>query len=337
MKRVRNNLMPERYFFILIGLLGFCTSSCSYSADQRTPLEKNIKKTDDPHEEVVQMLRDLAEGDLPTKLELVQKIESLHADSFGPEFIAALASPSPIVREVACRQLRQSNNRDAIKPLIKVLQSDPEAPVRRCAAFALGNFDSPDVVRAVLKSAQNDVAPEVRRFSVLSLGELKAAQTAVALGERLATESESTVTEGLIGALSEMKNTASVPYIISYFERTKDAASLAALGSIGGDQAGQFLVSRLQSGRSLQDNIRISDSLLRFEGGGYDQFLIGQTRTNKDAAVRGSVYLAAKSTHLPHNRWQPFIAAARKSAKQDESAEVRKAAEDLIKYGVDEY
>ncbi len=322
---------------ILTGLFFvFVTSSGCSSAEPVARAERTMKKTTETREEVGKMLRTLEQADVPSRLDLMEKLNSVDAAKFAPEFIHALVSSSPVVREVACKKLRHSDFRDALNPLIKILKSDPDASVRRSAAVALGSFKSAGTTRALLEAMQADDAPEVRRFAVLSLGELKASAAAVPLAKQLAAEdANSSVIGAIIRTLVEIRNNAVVPYLVQYFQRSSDPAALKALGDLGGPEAAEFLISTLRANGPAQSKLPIPASLLRVNKRPVDQFLIGQAKTNEQAAVRSAIYRAAKDASLPKERRGAFVKAAAESLGQDQAAEVRKAAQDLIQYATD--
>jgi HEAT repeat protein len=281
---------------------------------------------------VSDLLRALERADLSTRMAVLDELNSVNAEQFAGQFVAALSSSSPVVREVACKKLKDSKYPLAVPPLIGVLRNDPVSSVRKSAAVALGKFQSSEAVDALIRAAQNDSAVEVRRFGALSLGELKPSQAVVPLAKRLeGPEQDPSVREAVLEALAEIKDPAAITLIIGYFNRTSDPAALASMGIIGGDQAGNFLTSRLRASDRPQDKIRIAASLLQFEDSRYDQFLIDQARTNTDAVVRAAIYKAARAAQLPQKRLDPFARAAVTSVKEDPSIEVRKAAEDLVR------
>lgn len=319
---------------VFVLLLGGAACRTSNESNQRANPVRN--HTEEEREGVQAMIRSIERTELPARMRWIYQINRVDPVEFAPEFILALRSPSPIVREVACKKLRYSANQEALLPLIRTLRSDPEAYVRRSAAVALGSFKSESVVQTLLEAAKTDAAADVRRFAVLSLKNLQANEATVPLAERLllasdGTERDAAVLESILGTLEILGDQRVVPYLIRYFDQTGDPNVFDALAGIGGAHAAMFLQTTLLGQQPVAIRQHIPDNLLRLEAGTQDAFLIAQAQTNREPAIRAAIYRAARDAQLSDERRQRFVRAARESAERDSAPEVRIAAAGLVK------
>lgn len=90
--------------------------------------------------------------------------------------IAELSNPLEheklVIRAVAASELSRLRARQAVAPLIEMLESDPNEYARVFAARALGEIGPLDKVAGPLRDALRDPSPNVRTSVAVSLGEL---------------------------------------------------------------------------------------------------------------------------------------------------------------------
>lgn len=86
--------------------------------------------------------------------------------------IEQLDSPDPGAREIATQVLASLQDKRAVEPLIRALQSDPSPRVREEAAASLYDLRAEAALPALAKSLLEDEDPDVRMAAAQALGEL---------------------------------------------------------------------------------------------------------------------------------------------------------------------
>ena len=113
--------------------------------------------TEIDREEVIEVLTQLL--DSPNSNLRCQAAETLVklSPERGPGIILPyIESADSTFRWVICGLLSSYGTKEAVVPLINVLQSDPEADIRMLAAFALGRISDKRAVPALQRAQQHD-------------------------------------------------------------------------------------------------------------------------------------------------------------------------------------
>jgi HEAT repeat protein len=122
-------------------------------------------------------------------------------------FIAALSDSNAEVREAAVEAISETQDKRAVRPLIKLL-SDPSADVRHQTAHALGNLQDPtaaDPLAAALRDSDSDV----RGAAAQSLAEL--GLQAPSRADCSHQDKNADVRQNAVQALGQIRDPKSVP------------------------------------------------------------------------------------------------------------------------------
>ncbi len=162
-------------------------------------------------------------------------------------FIAALSDSNAEVREAAVEAIGESQDKRAVRPLIKLL-SDPSADVRHQTAHALGNLQDPTAAEP-LAAALRDSDADVRGAAAQSLAELGLTQAPAGL-IAATKDKNADVRQNAVQALGQIRDPKSVPTLrLALNDANADVrdAAIDALSEVRDSSALDALVAALKS------------------------------------------------------------------------------------------
>ena len=145
--------------------------------------------------------------------------------------IQEINNENPSVRAQAIKELGKRKERDAVKLLIRVLESDPSSNVRESAAEALGQIGDPIGVES-LTNSMHDADISVRRASIVALGEIGDPRATMKLIPSLEDELFH-IRIDTIRALGKLENPIPVPYLITAMNDRDEFIRFCAAEALG--------------------------------------------------------------------------------------------------------
>jgi HEAT repeat protein len=147
--------------------------------------------------------------------ERLRRIYLAKANSDAAYLIGALQDPDH--RNTAARFLGELQIRDALTPLVRLLQArDPHA--RAASAIALGKLGSKDAIPSLLSVAEEDPVAWVRTWAVGALGEIGAPATTKRIANLL-NDADWTIRRSALVSLVAMGDASAISPLQSALER----------------------------------------------------------------------------------------------------------------------